>query len=159
MLSKLMPYLLAGISVGGQYALIAIGYTMVYGILRLINFAHGDIFTAAGFFMVYLAAALPLHGFDSADDRADGAAGLYGGARRVQAASNCAANVGNDLGHRRELSAAEPDVVFDERPGQAVSRAFRSSAIRFRSFGASTKVVTVITPVLTIALVDRAGAC
>lgn len=39
-----LPYILAGISVGGQYALIAIGYTMVYGILRLINFAHGDIF-------------------------------------------------------------------------------------------------------------------
>ena len=55
-----LPYLLAGISVGGQYALIAIGYTMVYGILRLINFAHGDIFTAAGFFMVYLAASMPL---------------------------------------------------------------------------------------------------
>ena len=35
--------LLFGISVGGQYALIAIGYTMVYGILRLINFAHGDV--------------------------------------------------------------------------------------------------------------------
>ena len=43
-----MDYLLAGISVGGQYALIAIGYTMVYGILRLINFAHGDIFMVAG---------------------------------------------------------------------------------------------------------------
>ena len=55
-----LPYLLGGISVGGQYALIAVGYTMVYGILRLINFAHGDIFTAAGFFMVYMAAALPL---------------------------------------------------------------------------------------------------
>ena len=38
-----LPYILAGISTGGQYALIAIGYTMVYGILRLINFAHGDI--------------------------------------------------------------------------------------------------------------------
>lgn len=60
MFDKILPYLLAGISVGGQYALIAVGYTMVYGILRLINFAHGDIFTAAGFFMVYLAAALPL---------------------------------------------------------------------------------------------------
>ncbi len=59
MFDKLLPYLLSGISVGGQYALIAIGYTMVYGILRLINFAHGDIFTAAGFFMVYIAAALP----------------------------------------------------------------------------------------------------
>ncbi len=46
--SKNLPYLLAGVSVGGQYALIAIGYTMVYGILRLINFAHGDIFYGCG---------------------------------------------------------------------------------------------------------------
>ena len=55
-----LPYILAGISVGGQYALIAIGYTMVYGILRLINFAHGDVFMAAGHIMVYLSTALPL---------------------------------------------------------------------------------------------------
>jgi len=61
MFDRILPYLLAGISVGGQYALIAVGYTMVYGILRLINFAHGDIFTAAGFFMVYLSTALPLY--------------------------------------------------------------------------------------------------
>ena len=55
-----LPYLLTGISVGGQYALIAIGYTMVYGILRLINFAHGDLFMAAGFLMIYVSAAMPL---------------------------------------------------------------------------------------------------
>ena len=61
MFDKILPYLLAGISVGGQYALIAVGYTMVYGILRLINFAHGDVFTAAGFFMVSFAAAMPLY--------------------------------------------------------------------------------------------------
>ena len=60
-ITRNLPYLLAGISVGGQYALIAIGYTMVYGILRLINFAHGDIFMAAGFFMVYASASLPLY--------------------------------------------------------------------------------------------------
>jgi len=60
MFDTLLPYLLAGISVGGQYALIAVGYTLVYGILRLINFAHGDIFTAAGFFMIYLTASLPI---------------------------------------------------------------------------------------------------
>ncbi len=59
--SKNLPYLLAGISVGGQYALIAIGYTMVYGILRLINFAHGDIFTVAGLVMVYASTAFPLY--------------------------------------------------------------------------------------------------
>ena len=55
-----LPYFLAGISVGGQYALIAIGYTMVYGILRLINFAHADVFMVSGLLMVYLVAALPL---------------------------------------------------------------------------------------------------
>jgi branched-chain amino acid transport system permease protein len=60
-LSYCIQQLLAGISVGGLYALIAIGYTMVYGILRLINFAHGDIFMAAGFFMVYASASLPLY--------------------------------------------------------------------------------------------------
>lgn len=60
-LSRNLPYLLAGISVGGQYALIAIGYTMVYGILRLINFAHGDIFMVAGLMMVYLSASLPIY--------------------------------------------------------------------------------------------------
>ena len=52
--------LLSGVSLGGQYALIAIGYTMVYGILRLINFAHGDVFMVAGLMMVYLTASLPL---------------------------------------------------------------------------------------------------
>ncbi|NLK26728.1 MAG: branched-chain amino acid ABC transporter permease [Clostridiales bacterium] len=43
-LSTFFQHALTGISLGGAYALIAIGYTMVYGILRLINFAHGDIF-------------------------------------------------------------------------------------------------------------------
>ena len=52
--------LLSGISVGGQYALIAIGYTMVYGILRLINFAHGDVYMTAGLMLVYMSASLPL---------------------------------------------------------------------------------------------------
>ena len=53
-----LSILLSGISLGGQYALIAIGYTMVYGILRLINFAHGDVFMAAGLMMVYLTSFL-----------------------------------------------------------------------------------------------------
>ena len=56
-----LPFILAGISVGGQYALIAIGYTMVYGILRLINFAHGDVFMVAGLVMVYTTASLPIY--------------------------------------------------------------------------------------------------
>lgn len=56
-----LPYILAGISVGGQYALIAIGYTMVYGILRLINFAHGDMFMIAGLMGVYAVTWMPLY--------------------------------------------------------------------------------------------------
>ena len=60
-INKNLPYLLAGISVGGQYALIAIGYTMVYGILRLINFAHGDIFTVAALVLVYSSTIMPLY--------------------------------------------------------------------------------------------------
>ncbi|MEF9921976.1 MAG: branched-chain amino acid ABC transporter permease [Anaerovoracaceae bacterium] len=52
-LIDLIQYCLAGISIGGIYALIAIGYTMVYGILRLINFAHGDIFMMAAYFMIF----------------------------------------------------------------------------------------------------------
>ncbi len=62
MWNTVYPYLLSGISVGGQYALIAIGYTMVYGILRLINFAHGDVFMVAGILMVYISSSgIPLY--------------------------------------------------------------------------------------------------
>ena len=60
-MQELFPYLLNGVSVGGQYALIAIGYTLVYGILRLINFAHGDVFMVAGLVMVYATTAMPMY--------------------------------------------------------------------------------------------------
>lgn len=43
-MTKLIQTLLDGVSVGSLYALVALGYTMVYGVLRFINFAHGDIF-------------------------------------------------------------------------------------------------------------------
>ena len=61
LMNTILPYILSGISVGGQYALVAIGYTMVYGILRLINFAHGDVFMVAGLLMVYISASVPLY--------------------------------------------------------------------------------------------------
>ncbi|MGE5581868.1 MAG: branched-chain amino acid ABC transporter permease [Bacillota bacterium] len=48
-----LQHLSNGISLGSLYALIAIGYTMVYGILRLINFAHGDIFMMATYFAFF----------------------------------------------------------------------------------------------------------
>ncbi|NLT48758.1 MAG: branched-chain amino acid ABC transporter permease [Clostridiales bacterium] len=58
-ISVFLQHCLTGISLGGAYALIAIGYTMVYGILRLINFAHGDIFMMAGYFMIFAIASFP----------------------------------------------------------------------------------------------------
>ncbi len=52
-LTDFFQHLVNAFSLGGIYALIAIGYTMVYGILRLINFAHGDIFTYSIYFAFY----------------------------------------------------------------------------------------------------------
>jgi branched-chain amino acid transport system permease protein len=59
-----LQQMINGFSLGSMYALIAIGYTMVYGVLRLINFAHGDIMMV-GAFLVYLAHAAGL-GFPAA---------------------------------------------------------------------------------------------
>jgi branched-chain amino acid transport system permease protein len=48
-MSEFLQLLVAGLTTGSFYALIALGYTMVYGIVRLINFAHGDIFMVGAF--------------------------------------------------------------------------------------------------------------
>jgi branched-chain amino acid transport system permease protein len=52
-----------GLALGGVYALIALGYTLVYGILRMINFAHGDIFMTGPFTAAFLAEGLDKIGF------------------------------------------------------------------------------------------------
>ncbi|MGE5453615.1 MAG: branched-chain amino acid ABC transporter permease [Methylocystaceae bacterium] len=51
--TEFMQNLANGISLGSLYALIAIGYTMVYGILRLINFAHGDVLMIAAYLALF----------------------------------------------------------------------------------------------------------
>src|SRR5215212_11752036 len=53
--SQWFSFFMFGITIGGVYALIALGYTMVYGILRLINFAHGDITMTGAFSAFFLA--------------------------------------------------------------------------------------------------------
>lgn len=50
-----------GLAVGSIYALIALGYTMVYGVLKLINFAHGDLFTIGAYLGMTLLASFALH--------------------------------------------------------------------------------------------------
>jgi branched-chain amino acid transport system permease protein len=58
-LTELLQQLLNGLSLGAIYALIALGYTMVYGVLRFINFAHSDVFMAGAFVGYYLARLVP----------------------------------------------------------------------------------------------------
>ena len=48
-MEELLPQLINGLAVGGIYALVALGYTMVYGVLRLINVAHGELFTLGAY--------------------------------------------------------------------------------------------------------------
>ena len=64
---EFVQQLINGLSQGSIYALIALGYTMVFGVLRFINFAHGDVFMLGAFAplrssssLLALAAALPL---------------------------------------------------------------------------------------------------
>jgi branched-chain amino acid transport system permease protein len=57
-----LQQLINGISLGSIYALIALGYTMVYGVLKLINFAHGDVFMVGAFMGYYLANGIGARG-------------------------------------------------------------------------------------------------
>ena len=54
-MSEFLQQLVNGLTQGSVYALIALGYTMVYGILRLINFAHGDVYMLGAFFGYFVA--------------------------------------------------------------------------------------------------------
>ena len=48
-MENIITTLLNGLSAGGTYAMIALGYTMVYGIAKMLNFAHGDIIMVGGY--------------------------------------------------------------------------------------------------------------
>ncbi len=61
-----IDFILFGLAQGGVYALIALGYTMVYGVLQMINFAHGEVFMSGPFTAYFVAEALDKAGyFDS----------------------------------------------------------------------------------------------
>jgi branched-chain amino acid transport system permease protein len=59
-MEEFLQQLTNGLAVGGIYALIALGYTMVYGVLKLINFAHGDLFTYGAYLGLTLLTSLAL---------------------------------------------------------------------------------------------------
>ena len=58
-MSEFLQQLLNGLSLGAIYALIALGYTMVYGVLRFINFAHSDVFMVGAFIGYYVGQHVP----------------------------------------------------------------------------------------------------
>jgi branched-chain amino acid transport system permease protein len=60
-LTEFLQQLLNGISLGAIFALIALGYTMVYGVLRFINFAHSDVFMVGAFVGYYIGRHVPEH--------------------------------------------------------------------------------------------------
>ena len=148
----LVAQILSGVSLGGQYALIAIGYTMVYGILRLINFAHGDVFMCAGLMMVFMCASLPVYvsiplmlvltvllGF--AIERA-----AYKPLRSAPRMSVMISAIG--------VSYLLQNVALYATGGQPQtypSLPFVSDTVTI--LGATTHVVTVVTPVLVLVLV------
>jgi branched-chain amino acid transport system permease protein len=61
-LDVFLQQIVNGLSLGGIYALIALGYTMVYGIIELINFAHGDVYTLGTFFSLAVLTLLGVSG-------------------------------------------------------------------------------------------------
>ena len=61
-----IQYLIIGIASGALISLIALGYTLVYGIVELINFAHGEVFMMGAFFAVTVVAATGVTGESSA---------------------------------------------------------------------------------------------
>ena len=118
--------LLSGISVGGQYALIAIGYTMVYGILRLINFAHGDVFMVAGLVLVYMSASMPLYISIPLMIVFIVALGFMIERGGIQAAQERPAHVRHDKRYRRKLPDTELCHLLHRRPAADIPPCCRS---------------------------------
>ncbi|MSU28528.1 MAG: branched-chain amino acid ABC transporter permease [Pedosphaera sp.] len=62
-MTEFLQQLINGLSLGAIYALIALGYTMVYGVLRFINFAHSDVFMVGSFAGFYIGRGMPKESF------------------------------------------------------------------------------------------------
>ena len=120
--------LINGLTLGSIYGLIAIGYTMVFGIIGMVNFAHGDVFMLSAFIaLIFFLILTTWLGIvvdrAGAADRAghrhgpDLALGLGHRARRLSAAARLVPPRAADLGHRRV------DLPVELRPGGAGRRA------------------------------------
>ena len=60
---NLLTNLISGLSLGSVYAIIALGYTMVYGISKMLNFAHGDVIMIGGYMSFVMTMYMGLNGW------------------------------------------------------------------------------------------------
>lgn len=84
-MSILIQSIVNGLNQGAIYALIALGYTMVYGILRMINFAHGDFIMVGAYTMFYTVPLMVSYGMPAWMGRVCSRSGLHGGRRTGRA--------------------------------------------------------------------------
>ena len=124
---------IGGLTRGSIYALIALGYTMVYGIIELINFAHGEIYMIGAFTALIIASVLAMSGMSglSVLILASVVAVIYSAAygvhrreNRLQASAPGSPPFASDQRHRHvhlpaELRPAGPDVGFSALPESA----------------------------------------
>ena len=87
-MTQFLSYLCNGISLGSVYAIIALGYTMVYGIAKMLNFAHGDVIMIGAYIAF---CAMQYWGLPADSVGAGGHGGVHGAghgdrAHRLQAA-------------------------------------------------------------------------
>ena len=153
--SELVQQLVNGLSLGGTYALIALGLAMVFSIMGLINFAHGDLITIGGYVMWELTE--PRHQLvrDGSGRRSSRRPGLGGdGARRVPSASrrqrDHAAHhlVRGQLLHRERLR----HLHLAARPGDP-GAAWLNEAVHFGP------IIVPVVQVLTICVTPSASSC
>ena len=116
-----LNHLISGISLGSIYAIIALGYTMVYGIAKMLNFAHGDVIMVGGVYVLLRDDLSRLAGMDGCRARDHRLHGARHGDRKtgLQAAARGSVARRSDHGHRRfllppECGAADLDLQPQE---------------------------------------------
>ena len=161
--------LINGIVLGSIYGLIAIGYTMVYGIVGMINFAHGDIFMIGGFIALISFLVLVSLGLDrDPPDPADRAAGVDGDhravwldrrAHRLPAAAAFVPAGADALCNRHVVRAVELFASGARRPRQtgAADHHRRLHAARTATDGfvvrlSNVQIIVVVTTIVLLAL-------
>ena len=161
---EFLSYLISGISLGSVYAIIALGYTMVYGIAKMLNFAHGDVIMIGGYYRLLRHAAI--WGCPTSVAVLAGHRGLHGAGRGHRAAlptSRCSTAPppgGADHRHRRELfpperrrcsSGAQPRRVYPPVVEPGSMSAARRQADRLRR----CRIVTIAACVVIMIAPDR----